>query len=88
MNAARDANHVPFLLATLNTDGLTPVPLSVTPANKLKVSIGTSGTSKPFTNAQRDQNRVPTIWGVSSADGVTPIPIYTTSDGKLLTQIT
>lgn len=87
-NAKRDANNIPSILATLNTDGVTPVPLQVSATNKLKVSNGTTGTGQPYGNAQKDENRVSTIWGVSSADGVTIIPIYCNSSGALLTKST
>lgn len=89
MNTPRDGNRVPTLLATLNTDGKTPVSVCVVEStHALCVSDGTSGSSLPYKNSQRDDNRVPTVWGISNADGVTPIPIYTDVSGNLLVKST
>lgn len=89
MNAPRDNNHIPAILGTLNTDGVSVVPIAVNPTNhKVKISDGTSGSGFSYVNAERDQNRVPAIWGVSSADGITPIPIYCDSTGAILIKST
>lgn len=85
ISAPRDENHVPTILGTLNTDGITPVSIKVSPSTfGIKVDDNTTGSDHPATTAARDANRVPTIWGVSSADGVTPVSIYTDSSGNLL----
>ena len=86
-NASRDNNRVPTLLATLNTDGITPVSILAN-YHRLKISDGVSGSSIDSINVERDNNRVPTVWGVSSADGITPIPIYCNSSGFLLIKST
>lgn len=89
ISTPRDENRISTLLATLNSDGVTPVSVTVNPSNHgLKISDGTSGSSIASVNAQRDANRVSAIWGVSSADGITPIPIYCNSNGLLLTKST
>lgn len=85
-NAPHDNNRVTALLGTLNTDGITPVPIRVNASTHgLKVSNGTSGTDYGRSVAVRDGNRVPVLMGVSSADGVTPVEIYCDSNGNLLT---
>lgn len=89
ISTPRDANRIPMLIATLDTDGVTPVSVGVEPINHgLRVSNGTTGTSFTQTTSQRDANRISAIWGVSSADGVTPIYIACDSSGKLLIKST
>jgi len=83
MNAKRDDNGIPALLGTLNTDGVTTVPVLVA-NNRLMVSDGTTGSGTTTLNAQRDENRVPAFWGVSSDDGVTPVAIWVDARGRLL----
>lgn len=87
-NAPRDNNRQPTLLGTLNTDGLTPVPIKVDSSHSLQTSDGTTGSDYGRGSAVRDGNRIPVILGVSSADGVTPVEIYCDSSGNLLVQST
>ena len=87
-NAKHDENHVPTIIAVLNTDGTTIVPIKVTTAGAVKVSDGTTGTDFGTTNAQKDLNRVSCIMGISSVDGITPVAIYADSSGNLLVQST
>jgi hypothetical protein len=87
MNASRDDNRVPTMIAALQTDGKTVVPIAVNPiTNALKVSDGLAGVSHSTEPAIRDENRDTGIMGVSSADGVTLIPIYADAFGNLLIQ--
>ncbi len=88
ISVARDSNRIPCLLATLNTDGITVVPVSVNTDNRLSVSDGTTGSDHPTINSQKDANRISAIWGVSSVDGVTPVAIYCTSSGAVLVKST
>ena len=89
MNAKRDANHVPTLIATSNADGVTIVDVEVTASiNALNVSNGTTGTDYGTTNAQRDGNHKPVLIGVSAADGLTPVEVYCDSSGNLLVRST
>lgn len=89
MNAPRDGNRVVVSMFTLNTDGITPVNVSINPTtHAVRISDGTTGTSFSSVNAQRNANRIPVMWGVSSADGKTPIPIYADSTGAVLTKST
>ncbi len=89
MNAKRDDNRIPALLAALNTDGITPVNVEVNPTNHaLKVLDGTTGTDHGTNIANRDDNRIPVLMGISSADGTTPIEIYADSSGNLLIKST
>lgn len=84
-NASRDENSVPTLIAALNTDGVTMVPVKVNASNHaLKASDGTSGTDHGVQNAVRDENSIPVLLAVSSADGVTPVEVYADSSGNLL----
>lgn len=85
ISAPRDANRIPTILGTLNTDGITVVSMYVNPLNNaVKVSDDTTGTNHITLNVQRDANRIPAFWGVSSTDGVTPVSIYVDSSGNLL----
>jgi hypothetical protein len=85
MNAKRDQNGIPTLIAALNTDGTTIVNVRVNPTNHgLKVNDDTTGSDFGPVNALRDENSVCIGMGVSSADLVTPVPIYATSAGSLL----
>jgi hypothetical protein len=89
ISSVRDANRVPAMLATLNSDGISAVAVKVNPtSHALKALDGIDGSNLPFETSQRDNNRVTTMWGVSSADGITPIPIYCDIDGNLLIQST
>ena len=83
-NAKGDDNRIPLLLATLNTDGVTPQPVNVDPfSHAISSNIGTTGTGFSTTGT-RDQNRVTGMYGVSSADGITLVEIYANSSGELL----
>lgn len=89
ISTPRDANRIPTLISTLDSDGITPVSVQVNPSNHgLKISDGTTGSNETSTTSQRDANRVAAVWGVSSADGVTPIYIACDSSGSLLTKST
>lgn len=87
-NAKRDENNVPTLIAVLDTDGETIVPVQVTvggPDPVLAVDDDTTGSDNgPSERALRDENFVTTLIGVSSADGVTPVAVYANSSGQLL----
>lgn len=89
VSASRDANRIPTIIGTLDTDGITPVVIKVNSSNHgLRIVDGATGTSFSISTSQRDANRVPAIWGVSSADGVTPIYIATDANGNLLIKST
>lgn len=87
-NAKRDENNVPTLIAVLDSDGSTVVPVKVDdsgPDPVLAVDDAQTGSDNgPGPRALRDGNFVTTLIGVSSADGVTPVAVYADSDGKLL----
>ena len=88
-DAARDKNRNPTLLGTLQSDGITPTPIQVNPANlALKVIDATTGTASTLVDAPRDNNRVPVMMGVSSSDMTTPVPIAVDINGNLLIQST
>lgn len=84
-NASRDENNVPTILGTLDTDGVTVVPIKADPTlHALEVVDGNTGTDYGNGQASRDENYVPVLMAVSSVDGVTPVPVYVDSDGNLL----
>ena len=84
-NAQRDGNNVPSILAALDTDGQTLIPVQINPANfALKVDDNTTGIDNGPATALRDENFIPTKMGVSSVDGITPVVLYADSSGKLL----
>ena len=80
MEAKRDQNKVPALLAVSNADGETTLSVYAdSDTNSLIVDNGTSGSDLSDAPAKRDQNKVPALMAVSEADGVTPVPIYANS---------
>lgn len=89
ISSPRDANRIPMIIATLNSDGATPINIKVNDTlHGLKTSDGIAGSTFTSSTAQRDANRIPAVWGVSSEDGVTPIYIACDSSGNLLTKST
>lgn len=83
--APRDDNFVPALIATLNTDGKTIVPIKANPTtNFLKVSNGSSGSDNGPKVAPHDANMVPALLATSSTDGKSPVVVYADSNGNLL----
>lgn len=80
-----DNNRVATMLATLNTDGITPslVKIDAT-THAVKVHDGTTGSDLSGDIAKRDNNGQPVLLAVSDVDGVTPVPLYVNSDGQLL----
>lgn len=88
ISSPRDANRVPAMMVTLDTDGITPVNVQVDPStHAVKITTSTSSVASSE-NAERDDNRIPVIWGVSSADGITPVAIYGTTSGQISVQNT
>jgi hypothetical protein len=94
-NAKHDENHVPTLIAALNSDGATIVPVCANEAtHSLCVVDDTTGSDHGPQNALHDGNFVPTLLAVSSTtatvggidyvQGVTPVVVYADSNGKLL----
>ncbi len=85
MNAERDGNNVPAIIAVLNTDGTTVTSVEINPATHgLSVDNASTGTDQGPARALRDENFVPTMLAVSDVDGVTPVSLYVDSSGKLL----
>lgn len=83
MNAGRDKNHIPTLIAALSTDGVTIAPVTANPANNaLKVGNGTTG-SDFGADIVRDQNRIPIAFVLSSADNKSLVPLYADASGLL-----
>ena len=77
MEAPRDKNKVPTLLATSNADGTTVLPVEANPTNNsLKVDDDTTGSDLSDVPTRRDENKVPAFMAVSDVDGVTPVPVY------------
>lgn len=87
-NAKRDENNIPTLIAVLDSDGSTIVPVKVDASGAdpvLAVSDASTGSDNgPGPRALRDENFATTLIGVSSADGVTPVAVYANSTGELL----
>jgi hypothetical protein len=88
MQAIRDENHVPSILAVSNADGVDTVAvLANESTHAVLIDDGVGGSSLSGSIDARDENRVVAFMAVSSADGVTPIPIYADSvTKKLLTK--
>lgn len=88
-NSATDGNHIPTFAGTLQSDGVTYVPVKVNPANSgVKVLDNTTGTASTRVTTPRDGNGKTAWMGVSSSDMTTLIPIATDSNGNLLIQST
>jgi hypothetical protein len=86
-NSVKDQNSVSSLIAVLNTDGKTIIPLEAT-SNTLDVNNGTTGSDNGPTSSLKDSNSASTIMAVSENDGVTPIVLYADSLGNLLVRST
>lgn len=83
--APRDDNNRPTLIAVLNTDGATIVPVAMNPVSGgLLADDNTTGSDNGPAEALRDENFVTTLLAVSSVDGETPVVVYTDSNGSLL----
>lgn len=85
-DAAKDNNYISTLLATLDSDGETPVKLKVniSNSNSLMADDDTTGSDNGPANAKRDANMVVVAMAVSEADGTTPVALYANSSGELL----
>ncbi len=89
VNAYRDENNVPTLIAALSTDGRTIVRVLADPVtHRLNVTDGTTGSDHGPVNDLRDQNSIHTLMAVSSVDGQTPVVLYANNLGELLVQST
>ena len=87
MQASRDQNNTPTLIAVANTDGDTLIKVKANPVSgRLLVDIGSGGTDQGPTEPiePRDENYVPGLMAVSSEDGETPVVVYATAEGRLL----
>ena len=85
MNASKDENGVSSLIAVLNSDGQTVVPVVARALNHaLRISDGSNGSDNGPTNAKKDGNFVSSLIAVSSTDGVTPVVVYADASGRLL----
>lgn len=84
--AKKDNNGVNTMLATLQSDGLTPSLVKAeSSTHALKIDDDTTGTDNSnYDQAKRDENVVTVIIVASEADGVTPVQLYVDADGKLL----
>lgn len=89
MDAPRDGNNIPTLLAVLNTDtvqGTTKVPIQILDATG-EIKVATAATIN-FTMQPidpRDQNYVG-CWLFQGLDGLT-YPAVATADGELLIEV-
>jgi predicted dienelactone hydrolase len=89
MEAPRDENRIPVILAALNTDGVTPnLVYADNVLHALMVSNGTTGFDFGIVNASRDENRRTVAMAISSVDGTTPVELYSDSLYRLLIQST
>ncbi len=87
MNAKKDNNHIPVILAISSADGVTPIQIKADPSSHfLCTSDGSAGSDLTGNEAERDDNVVTTLLAVSESDGVTPVPLYANNDGELLTK--
>lgn len=84
--AVKDNNSVDTMLATLQSDGITPSLIKANPTtHALKYDDNTTGTDQSSgDDAKRDQNAVPVLLVVSETGGVTPVQLYVNADGELL----
>lgn len=86
MNAGRDQNSTPSLIAALNTDGVTIIQVQADPStHHLQTDDNTTGSDHGTVNALVDESGIRSLMAVSSVDGHTPVTVYVTSSGQLLT---
>lgn len=84
-NAPHDGNHVPGLIAALNTDGKTVAPITADPSSHgIMVNDGTTGIDHGPPDAIKDENHVSGMLALSSAGDKKLVSLYATSDGSLL----
>lgn len=74
----KDENSITARFGISCVDGVTPVPILVTPAGLVKVDNTTVISFVPSTVQAtiRDANQATPMCGVSSADGSTVLPVY------------
>lgn len=83
-NAPIDNNSVRGMLAVLNSDGTTTVPIRANPTTHgLKINNGAGGSDNGPTDAKRDGNFEPNLMALSSDDDGMPVALYVDSDGIL-----
>lgn len=83
----KDNNQVPVLAGVLNTDGVTPTLVKVTPTTHItQISDGSTGSDFGKDLAARD-NSGHTVACASDTDG-NIIPLYVDSSGNLLVKTT
>lgn len=88
MNAYRDENSVPTLIASSLDDGTTTVRILANPSTHALFVNDAHGAGGDAVNgnAPRDGNNVPVFMAVSSEDGFTPVQVYADAiTGKILT---
>ena len=85
----KDSNNVDTMTGVLNTDGTTPINITINPTTHiLDASDGSSGSDFGNDWAARDNNSVPVLMAVSNADGITPVMLYVNSSGQLMVKST
>lgn len=86
-NAGIDQNGKSTILGTLNSDGVTIVPIKANPTNHgLKIDDNTTGSDagNNLGNANIDENGKPVLTALSSAGDGTIVEVYTDVNGNLL----
>lgn len=88
--AVKDNNSVDVMLATLQSDGVTPSLIKASASTHgIKAVDATTGTDQsPGDDAKRDQNMVPVLLAASETNGTTPVQLYVDADGNLLVDST
>lgn len=83
--AKRDNNSIPTIIAALNTDGETPINVTIDPTTHvIDVDDDTTGSDIGSDEGRRDDNVVVGMLAVSESDGTTPVPLWADSSGNLL----
>lgn len=76
-NSQLDSNYVRTLIATADSDGVSPVILYANPTtHALLIDDDSTGVSYGTGQAPRDKNSIPCILAANSSDGITAVSIY------------
>lgn len=83
METPRDQNHVTAKMGILCTDGVTLVPIAITPDGAMIADLTSTISFTPENIARRDENHVP-VWLGQSDTSSDVLPIYVNASGYVL----
>lgn len=93
VSVIRDQNTIPVWWGLSSVDGVTPIPIAISPiTGGVQLDIGTSVSAvvaKHYLTLPRDDNRIPCIGGVTNDVNKTIVPVSVNpSTGAILAKTT